>query len=123
MLSKRLKSFQYAFNGLKVLIKEEPNARIHLLLTIIVISAGIFFNISVNEWIVVSFAIALVISMELLNSAIENISDLVSPEKNAFIKKAKDQGAAAVLISAIGAFIIGIIIFLPKVIGFIKDIS
>lgn len=116
---KRLNSFKYAANGLKVLFKEEHNSRIHFAAAIMVIMAGSFFGISKLEWVSILFAIGFVFSMELLNSAVENISDIVSREKNSFIKKAKDQAAAAVLISAIVSLIIGSIIFIPKIIHLI----
>ncbi len=114
-ISKRLKSFKYAFNGLRILIKEEHNARIHLFATVCVIIAGLFFNISMNEWIGVIFSIGLVFSLEIINSSIENIADFISPEKHKMIKKIKDLSASGVLISAITALIIGLIIFIPKI--------
>ena len=112
---KRLKSFSYAFNGMKILIKEEHNARIHLFATIIVLLAGFVFRISTNEWIAIILSIGFVISLEIINSAIENIADFISPEKNEKIKKIKDLSAAGVLISAITSFVIGLIIFVPKI--------
>jgi diacylglycerol kinase len=116
-ISKRLKSFKYAFNGLRILIKEEHNARIHLFATVCVIIAGLFFNISMNEWIGVIFSIGLVFSLEIINSSIENIADFISPEKHEMIKKIKDLSASGVLISAITALIIGLIIFIPKILN------
>ncbi len=113
-VKKRLKSFKYAFNGLKILIKEEHNSRIHLLAAISVIVLGILFDITIYEWIAIVFTIGLVISFEIINSAIENIADFVSPEKHDKIKKIKDLSASAVLISAFCAVIIGFLIFLPK---------
>jgi len=112
---KRLKSFKYAFNGLRILIKEEHNARIHLLATICVIIAGVFFKISLNEWIAIVFSIGFVFSLEIINSSIENIADFISPEKHEMIKKIKDLSASGVLIGAITALIIGLIIFMPKI--------
>jgi len=112
----RLKSFGFAFNGLMVLIREEHNARIHLIAVICVIIAGFTFKISTPEWIAVVFAFGFVIATEIVNSAIEGISDFISPDKHEMIKKIKDLSAAAVLIAAITAFIIGLIIFLPKIV-------
>lgn len=112
---KRLKSFKHAFNGLRILIKEEHNARIHLFATICVIIAGVFFKISLNEWIAIIFSIGLVFSLEIINSSIENIADFISPEKHEMIKKIKDLSASGVLISAITALMIGLIIFAPKI--------
>ncbi len=113
---KRLKSFKYAFNGLKILFSEEHNSRIHILATICVLTAGYFLKISIHEWIAVIFAIGFVIAFEIFNSAIENIADFVSSEKHEKIKKIKDLSAAGVLISAITSLIIGLIIFMPKII-------
>lgn len=118
-LSKRLKSFSHAFNGLKILIKEEHNARIHMFATIVVVMAGFVFKISVNEWFAVLFAIGFVITVEIINTAIENMADIVSPEKDKRIKKIKDLSAAAVLISALTALVIGLIIFIPKLLDLI----
>jgi diacylglycerol kinase len=114
---KRIKSFGFAFNGLKILIKEEHNSRIHIFATFCVIIAGFIIKLSAAEWIAVVFAIGFVITMEILNSAVENIADFVSPEKHYIIKKIKDLAAAAVLISAITAVIIGLIVFLPKILA------
>ena len=114
-ISKRLKSFTYAFNGLKILIVEEHNARIHLFAAICVSIAGIVLKISSTEWIAITLAIGFVIALEIINSAIENIADFISPDKNEQIKKIKDLSAAAVLIGAMTAFVIGLIVFLPKV--------
>lgn len=112
---KRIKSFKYAFNGLRILIKEEHNARIHLFATICVIIAGLFYEISLIEWIAIIFSIGLVVSLEIINSSIENIADFISPERDEKIKKIKDLSASGVLISAITALIIGLIIFIPKI--------
>jgi diacylglycerol kinase len=112
---KRLKSFKYAFSGLKILVKEEHNARIHLFATVVVSIAGFVFKISKIEWIAVIFAIGFVIVLEIFNSAIENIADFVCPGEHDKIKKIKDLSAAAVLVSAIAALIIGSIIFIPKI--------
>ena len=114
-LRKRLVSFQYAFNGLKILIKEEHNARIHLFIACCVLIAGVIFKISIVEWITVIFCIGLVFALELINSAIENTADFISKEKNETIKKIKDLSAGAVLIAAIASAIIGLIIFIPKI--------
>ncbi len=112
-----MQSFTYAFNGLKLLLKQEHNARIHLFAAVCVIVTGIVFQISLLEWIAVVFAIGFVFSMEILNSAIEGLADFVSPEWHDKIKIIKDLSAAGVLISAITALIIGLIVFLPKLIS------
>jgi len=114
-ISKRLSSFKYAFNGLRILVKEEHNSRIHFLAAILVLIAGFLLKISALEWLIIIFAIGFVIATEIINSSIENIADFISPDKDERIKKIKDLSAAAVLISAITAFIIGLIIFIPKI--------
>lgn len=111
----RLKSFKFAFNGLRILIKEEHNARIHFIVAVCVIAVGFFLKLTTIEWISVLFSIGLVIVTEIINTSIENIANFISPEKNISIKKIKDLAAASVLISAIIAAIIGVIIFLPKI--------
>lgn len=113
---KRAKSFVYAFAGIKELIKKEHNAWIHCFATICVIVCGIFFNISRMEWIAVSICIGMVLMAEAFNSAIERLTDIVSPEYNKKAGKVKDLAAGAVLLAAIGAATVGLIIFVPKVI-------
>ncbi|MEO7988869.1 MAG: diacylglycerol kinase family protein [Chryseolinea sp.] len=114
--SQRLKSFGHAFNGLKILLKEEHNARIHLVAAIMVVIAGVVLKVSTIEWIAVVFAAGFVITTEIINSSIENIADFISPEKHEKIKKIKDLAAAGVLVSAVTAVIIGVIVFLPRII-------
>ncbi len=111
----RLRSFNYAFNGIKILVREEHNARIHIFAAICAVIAGFILNISSLEWISVLFSIGFVLAFEAINSAIESIADFVSAEKHDAIKKIKDLSAAAVLLSAITALIIGFIVFLPKI--------
>ena len=112
---KRLKSFLYAFNGLQILIREEHNSRIHLVATVIILIFAIIFNLNATEWTAIIFSIGLVITAEIINTAIENIADFISPDKSEKIKKIKDLSAAAVLISALTALAIGLIVFIPKI--------
>ncbi|WP_430814403.1 diacylglycerol kinase family protein [Carboxylicivirga sp. RSCT41] len=114
---KRIISFKYAFNGLKVLLLEEHNARVHLVAAILVIVAGFYFHLSKVEWMLVIFAIGFVFAMELLNSAIENLADIITLDKDERIKKTKDLAAGGVLFAALTALIIGLIIFIPKIIA------
>lgn len=116
-IAKRLKSFTYAFSGLRMLFREEHNAWIHLFATVCVIVAGFVFHISPLEWVAVVFAIGLVIGGEAFNTAIEILADVVCPERDERIKKVKDLSAAAVLVSALTALTIGLIIFIPKIIA------
>ena len=112
-----LRSFKYAFNGLKILIKEEHNARVYIVATILVIIAGLIFKISPLEWIAVVFAVGLVFAAEILNTSIENLADFISPDKHSSIKKAKDLAAAGVFVSAVSAIAIALFIFLPKILS------
>lgn len=112
----RLKSFRHAFNGLRLLLREEHNARIHLFIAIAVLIAGYIVNLSISEWIVLVLAIGSVITTEIINTALENMSDFISQEKHAMIKTIKDLAAAGVLVSTITALAVGILIFLPKLI-------
>jgi diacylglycerol kinase (ATP) len=111
----RLKSFVYAFEGVMFFIRFEAQATIHLIAIVAVLGAGYWFKISSMEWIAVVFAIGIVISAEMLNTAIEKLTDMVSPQINEQAKIVKDLAAGAVLIASLTAFIIGIIVFLPKI--------
>ncbi|HAI75995.1 MAG TPA: diacylglycerol kinase [Microscillaceae bacterium] len=115
-LRKRIQSFVYAFQGLRVLFLEEHNARIHLVAAAGVVGLGWFCRCSTSEWTALVLAIGLVITAEALNSAIENLADFVSPERNDSIKRVKDLAAAAVLISAIAALVVGLLVFVPKMV-------
>lgn len=110
----RAKSAIYALNGLKVLFKEEHNSRIHTVITIIVVVAGFLLHISNTEWLVICILIGMVFSLEIMNSAIENLCDHITPQKNETIKKIKDLAAAAVFVASVISVICGAIIFLPK---------
>jgi undecaprenol kinase/diacylglycerol kinase (ATP) len=122
-LKSRLRSFGYAFNGLKIVFREEHNAQIHLLAAVLAVVLGAFFHISITEWLLLVFVIAFVISLEIVNTAIENIANFVCQEQNEGIKKIKDIAAAAVLVSAIAALLVGLLIFIPKIIALYKSIS
>lgn len=113
-IKKRALSFKHAFRGLRIVIKEEHNARIHLAATLMVLVFGFILKVSLTEWLVLIISIALVWAMELINSSIERICDFISPKKDDAIKNIKDITAAAVLVVALSAAIVGLIIFLPK---------
>jgi diacylglycerol kinase len=110
-----LKSFSFAFQGLKDCLLNEKNFRIQYVTALIILIAGIFFSLNSMEWVSILLCFALVLSFEIINSAIEKLCDLVCPSINPVIKKVKDMCAAAVLVSAIISFIIGCIIFIPKI--------
>ena len=114
-LKRLFKSFTYAFEGLKYAFKYEQNILVHSLATILDIIAGIFFKISLMEWLIITLIIGLVIATELINTSIEATIDLITQETHPLAKIAKDTAAAAVLIFGLAAIIIALIIFLPKI--------
>jgi len=116
----RIRSFKYAIAGIWTMLKSQHNAWIHACATIAVVTAGFVFGISTAEWCWLVLAIIAVWMAEALNTAIEFLADVASPEFNPLVKKAKDVAAGAVLISATGAIIIGIIIIGPHVLRLIK---
>jgi len=110
----RFRSFKFAFRGLRSLLIFEHNSRIHLAAAIIVVALGFILGISIAEWALLTLTIGLVFVSELINSSLEEISDVVKPEWNEKIMRAKDYAAAAVLITAVISVIIGGIIFIPR---------
>lgn len=111
-----IKSFGYAIEGIATGTKEEKNMKIHILIMILVIIFGTILKISKIEWIICIILFGFVISLELINTAIEATVDLITLEKNPQAKIAKDVAAGSVLIASITASIIGLIIFIPKII-------
>lgn len=116
---KRLRSFKYAFHGIWLLVRYEHNAWIHCFAAVCVVVAGAVLGLSAAEWIVITFAVGLVLAAEAINSSIEALADLVSPGYNEAIKRTKDLAAGAVLILAIAAAVVGLIVFVPKLIIFV----
>jgi diacylglycerol kinase len=110
-LKNYLKSFGFAFSGIRSFFKLEFNAIIHLLAALVVIIAGLYFEFNQNEWLWIILAISLVVLTELFNTAIEQLCNLISEEKNPQIKIIKDISAAAVLVATIFAIVTAIIIF------------
>ena len=111
----RLRSFMYAFAGIATMVKSQRNAWIHALATATVIGAGAVFGITASEWCVLILAMMAVWCAEALNTALEFLADVASPDFHPLVKKAKDVAAGAVLIAAIGATVIGVIIFMPYI--------
>ena len=112
-----IKSFSYALDGLKYAFKYEQNIIAHIFATILVIAFGIIFHISYTEWLILFLIIGLVIATELINTSIEATIDLITKEKNPLAKVAKDTAAAAVMVFAIIAVILGLMIFIPKILN------
>ena len=120
MLKKRIESFGYAFKGIATLFRTQINARIHLIVLMGVIPAGFFFKINTTEWCFIALASGAVLAAEAMNTAIEFVVDLVSPQYNELAGKAKDVAAAGVLLTVFGAVLAGLIIFLPKILEFLN---
>ncbi len=107
------KSFGYAFEGIFTGIRKERNMKIHCFAVLCVVCAGIYFHISTLEWCVCIVLFGLILSLELVNTAVEAVVDLVTEEKKPLAKVAKDTAAGAVLIAAIMAALTGCVIFVP----------
>ncbi len=118
-LNRRMKSFKYAINGLKFIFTTQTNFKIHLTAAAITIALGLYLNINLIEWSILALTIFLVLILETINTVIEQIMDYISPQFDKKIGLIKDIAAAAVLLSAIMAVIIGFIIFLPKILNLI----
>ena len=114
-LDKRIRSFGYAFKGIKTLFRTQANAQIHLFATIIIIGLGIWLGLSPLEWCLIFVCIALVLAAEAINTAIEFAVDLASPEQHPLAGKAKDVAAGAVLLSVIVCGLVWGVIYLPKI--------
>ena len=110
-----IKSFGFATNGLRLLLSER-NFRIHILAGAILVLFGIYFEISRMEWCTIAITIGMVMTAEAFNSAIEQVCNRITLDQDLQIKKIKDISAGAVLIIAVAALIIGLFIFLPKMI-------
>jgi diacylglycerol kinase len=113
-----MKRFRYAIDGLISAIRSEANMRIHIVAAVLACIAGFYFNLASGEWIVIIICIVLVISFELINTAVEELCNMIHPEQHPVIKKIKDIAAGSVLVAAIGSVVVGLIIFLPKLILF-----
>lgn len=117
-----LSSFRFALQGLSAVIKKEKNVKIHLLAAVIVVIASFLLRISALEWMFILFCIFGMLSLELINSALEKTVDLVTEDFHPLAKYAKDVSAAAVLLYALMTVIIGCVIFLPKLISLFRSL-
>jgi diacylglycerol kinase len=116
-MSRFTNSFRFAWNGIVVAFKEQPNLKVHVFIACLVVIAGFYFQITNTEWAILTICIALVITLELINSAIEYLVDLVTLERKPLAGKIKDIAAGAVLVGAIGASVVGVVVFYKYVIG------
>lgn len=110
-------AFRHAFNGLAHFFRYDRNGKIHAVLAVAVSAAGCYFSISATEWCILVLCMALVLGLEMLNYAIENLCNLVHSDYHPLIKTVKDVSAAAVLWAAIASVVAGLIIFIPKIIS------
>jgi diacylglycerol kinase len=117
---KLIQSFGYAWQGIRHCIKTQLNFRIHLVVLTLVTIAGVVFTINTTEWLFIIVCSMLVLSLELINTAIELLCDAVTKEIHPAIKIIKDAAAAAVLLAATGSVVTGLIIFIPKILNALK---
>ena len=115
MLKKQLNSLRYSFVGIASLLDSQVNAKIHLFAALAVIVAGFYFEVNRTEWCLIALSIGVVFAAEGFNTALEHLTDLVSPNHHPLAGKAKDVAAGAVLLTATSAAAVGVLIFLPKI--------
>lgn len=118
-MQKFIKGFGYAFAGIGYALKTQLNFKVHCLAMALVILLGWYFKLSAQEWLWIALACGFVMASELFNTAIEVLVDFVSAEIHPKAKIIKDVSAAAVLIAALSAVVVGLIIFAPKIIGYV----
>jgi diacylglycerol kinase len=112
-----IKSFGFALKGFKYAFKTQVNFKVHVLATLVVLALGVYVNLSINEWLWTALSIALVLILELVNTAIELLVDLVSPSLNPKAGAIKDMAAGAVLLATLFAIVVGLLIFVPKLLA------
>ena len=120
-VSARLRSFGFALQGLRTMLRYQHNARIHLAATLGIVAVGLAVGISGADWRWIAAAVVWVWFAEAMNTAFEHLCDVVSPDRNESVRLAKDIAAGAVLISAIGAVILGAITLLPYIVALVSD--
>jgi diacylglycerol kinase (ATP) len=113
----RIKSISYALTGIATMLRTQHNAWVHLAATVAVVLLAFWFAITTVEWLALILAIVAVWSAEALNTALELLCDVASPEFHPLVKQAKDVAAAAVLIAAVGAIAVGLLIFGPRLLA------
>ncbi len=119
-MKKLIRSFGYAFKGVAYATRSQLNFRIHLCATILAVAMGLFFRITGHEWLWIALCITIVLVTEIFNTMIESLVDLVSPGYNEKAGHVKDMSAGAVVIAAAFALIVGLVIFLPKILLLFK---
>ncbi len=114
-ISRLLKSFRYAFRGLIKVLREEQNLRVQSFVALIAVFIGVFYHLVLWEWCIILIMIMIVFLMEIVNSAVERVTDVLKPRINTYVKEIKDIMAAAVMLASFFAVIVGLIIFIPHV--------
>ena len=117
----RVRSVGFALNGIWLMLKSQHNAWVHAVATVFVVAAGMAFRISSSDWALLILAIVVVWTAEALNTALEHLADVASPDFHPLIGRAKDVAAGAVLISALGAVAIGVMVLGPYVVDLFRD--
>jgi len=112
-------SIAYALFGLKHILKREQNFRIQLIIAIVVIGFGVYVKLSKTEWIAIIILISAVLILEIINSSLEQVIDIIKPRLHGQVKVVKDMMAAAVLVAAVSACVVGLIIFYPYLVEII----
>ncbi|MEE3331624.1 MAG: diacylglycerol kinase family protein [Myxococcota bacterium] len=118
-LSGRLQSFGYAIRGVGVMLRTQHNAWLHAIVSALVLFAGFALEVSNAEWQIIVLAFVAVWAAEAMNTALEFLCDVASAEHHPLIEKAKDVAAGGVLLSALGAAVIGLLIFVPRVLALV----
>lgn len=116
MLKDRLRSFAYAFKGIAEVVRHQANMQIHVVIMLLVLLVASLLSLSPTEWALILICMGMVLSAELFNSALEYLTDLVSPDYHPLAGKAKDAAAGAVLVCAIAAVLVGLLVLGPKLI-------
>ena len=116
----RARSFVHAGAGVAAMFRTQPNARIHALVAFAVVGAGLAFDVSRLEWCWLVLAIALVLAAECLNTALESLADAVAPEPHPLVGRAKDAAAGGVLLTAIGAALVGLLVLVPHLLASLR---
>lgn len=113
----RGRSFKHAFRGITIIFKTQHNAWLHGLVALVVVLLGFILRISPGEWAVVILSITSVLAAEAFNTAVEIDIDLTSPNYHPYARDTKDVASAAVLITALGALVVGLVVFIPKIVN------
>src|SRR5687768_15269316 len=117
----RLRSVSHALSGIRLMLRSQHNAWVHAAVTIAVLAASVVLGLARIEWCAIVIAIASVWTAEALNTAFEFLCDVASPEFHPAVKNAKDVAAGAVLITAVGAAVVGVLVLGPKLLAIVQD--